>query len=238
MKYAREPKELVPLLEMIQLQKGSREHNIYHKDLLPVVFVTGDMGGEVDSPLYGMFAISEELKNNSGLSQWFINQPDNPYEYSLKWDGEWHITYEVFRDLGLAFAAVLVLIYILLVVQFRSLSQPLLIILAIPMALIGALTGLAVMGQPLGFMALLGMISLIGIVVNDSIVLLDYINTLRRRGLELDDAVLKGASTRLRAITLTSVTTIGGLLPLSLAVYNLWGRLGLSWVRRQIRDDD
>ena len=115
-------------------------------------------------------------------------------------------------------------------VQFRSLSQPMLIILAIPMALVGAVWGLVISGQPLGFMAFLGMISLIGIVVNDSIVLLDYINTLRGRGVDLEEAVVHGATTRLRAITLTSLTTMGGLLPLGLGGGTLFAPFAFTMI--------
>ena len=96
--------QLVPLSEVVQVLDTSRSHSIYHKDLLPVVYVTGDMAGPTDSPLYGMFEISAKLKEGPALEQWFIQPPGNPYEYSVKWDGEWQVTYETFRDMGIAYA--------------------------------------------------------------------------------------------------------------------------------------
>jgi multidrug efflux pump subunit AcrB len=159
-----------------------------------------------------------------------LKQVTVPPGYEISFHGQHE---EVTRSLGsLARAAVVAvfLIYILLVVQFKSLTQPGLIMLAIPMALIGAIWGLKIMGQEAGFMAFLGMISLIGIVVNDSIVLLDYINRKRREGKSLEDAVIQGASSRLRAIVLTSVTTIGGLIPLSLSGGTLFAPFGWAMI--------
>lgn len=159
-----------------------------------------------------------------------MSQISMPPGYEISFHGQQKEVTESMISLARAGVIAIFLIYILLVVQFRSLAQPMLIILAIPMALIGAIWGLTIMRQPLGFMALLGMISLIGIVVNDSIVLLDFVNTLRRRGLALEEAVITGASTRLRAITLTSMTTIGGLLPLSLAGGTLFAPFGWAMI--------
>ena len=153
-----------------------------------------------------------------------------PPGYEISFHGQQVEVTRSFVSLARAAIVAVFLIYILLVVQFKSLSQPALILLAIPMALIRSLIGLKVMGLEAGFMAFLGMISLIGIVVNDSIVLVDYINTLRRRGADLETAVIQGASTRLRAISLTSVTTIGGLLPLSLAGGTLFASFGWAMI--------
>jgi multidrug efflux pump subunit AcrB len=171
-----------------------------------------------------LMAVAQDVERavNAGLTI--------PPGYEISFHGQQTEVTESFVSLARAGIGAIFLIYILLVIQFRTLSQPLLIILAIPMALTGAVWGLAVMGQPLGFMAFLGMISLIGIVVNDSIVLLDYINTLRRRGLQLREATIEGASTRLRAITLTSLTTVGGLLPLSVAGGTLFAPFGWTMI--------
>jgi hypothetical protein len=116
--------QLVPLSEIVKVDNTTREHSIHHKDLLPVVYVTGDMAGKIDSPLYGMFEISSALKALPGLEQWFIQQPPSPYEYSVKWDGEWQVTYETFRDMGIAYGVGLILIYLLVVAQFRSYLVP------------------------------------------------------------------------------------------------------------------
>ncbi len=153
-----------------------------------------------------------------------------PPNYEISFHGQNKEATESFLSLARAALVAVFLIYILLVIQFKTLSQPLLIILAIPMALIGAIWGLVITGHEAGFMAFLGMISLIGIVVNDSIVMLDYINTLRRRGLDLESAVIQGASTRLRAITMTSLTTIGGLLPLSIYGGSTFGAFGYAMI--------
>ena len=153
-----------------------------------------------------------------------------PPGYSVQYFGEIKEIRESFLSLARAALVAVFFIYIILVVQFDSLAQPLLIVMAIPMALIGAVWGLILTGQALGFMSFLGMIALTGIVVNDSIVLLDYINTLRRRGYELDDAVITGATTRLRPVILTTVTTIGGLLPLSLTGGAFWAPFGFAMI--------
>lgn len=159
-----------------------------------------------------------------------LSQVTVPPGYEISFHGQREEVTRSFISLAKAAIIAVFLIYILLVIQFKSLSQPMLILLAIPMALVGAIWGLKIMDQEAGFMAFLGMISLIGIVVNDSIVLMDYINGLRRQGLGLQEAVVKGASTRLRAITLTSVTTIGGLLPLSLAGGTLFAPFGWAMI--------
>jgi hypothetical protein len=114
----------VPLSEIVTVVETSRDHSIYHKDLLPVVYVTGDMAGETDSPLYGLFEIAGRLTQELGLEQWFLQAAPNPYEYSLKWDGEWQVTYETFRDMGIAYGVGLILIYLLVVAQFRLPGAP------------------------------------------------------------------------------------------------------------------
>lgn len=203
--------KLVPLLEIIQLQKGTREHNIYHKDLLPVVFVTADMGGIVDSPLYGMFEISDALEKNKALAQYFINQPENPYEYNLKWDGEWQITYETFRDMGIAYAVGLLMIYLLVVAQFRSYLVPLVIMAPIPLTIIGIMPGHALLGAQFTATSMIGMIALAGIIVRNSILLVDYINQLVSDGMELHNAVVQSAAVRAKPIILTGIAAmIGG----------------------------
>lgn len=153
-----------------------------------------------------------------------------PDGYELLFRGEREEVNESFLSLAKAALLAVFLIYGILVLRFQSLSQPLLIVLAIPMALIGSIWGLALTGHDLGLTAFLGMIALTGIVVNDSIVLLDYVNTLRRRGYELEDAVMSGATTRLRAVVLTSLTTMGGLLPLALGGGAFWSPFALAMV--------
>ncbi|MCU7799446.1 MAG: efflux RND transporter permease subunit [gamma proteobacterium symbiont of Lucinoma myriamae] len=202
---------LVPLLEMVQLHKGTREHTIYHKDLLPVVFVTADMAGLEDSPLYGMFKMSSAMETSNGLNQWFVNQPENPYEYSLKWDGEWQITYETFRDMGIAYAVGLLMIYLLVVIQFRSYLIPLIIMAPIPLTIIGIMPGHALLDAQFTATSMIGMIALAGIIVRNSILLVDFINQQIGEGMVLHEAVIQSSAVRSKPIVLTGIAAmIGG----------------------------
>ncbi len=202
--------QLVPLSEIVSVIETSREHSIYHKDLLPVVYVTGDMAGETDSPLYGLFEISSTLSEDMGLRQWFMQQPQNPYEYSLKWDGEWQVTYETFRDMGIAYGVGLILIYLLVVAQFRSYLVPLVIMAPIPLTIIGIMPGHALLGAQFTATSMIGMIALAGIIVRNSILLVDFINQEVRAGLRFEDAVIKSAVVRAKPIALTAAAAMAG----------------------------
>ncbi|MEJ2591738.1 MAG: efflux RND transporter permease subunit, partial [Candidatus Thiodiazotropha sp.] len=200
---------LVPLSEIVQVIPRVREYSIYHKDLLPVVYVTGDMAGKIDSPLYGMFEISDQLKNG-GIDQWFLSQPENPYAYSLKWDGEWQITYETFRDMGIAYSVGLLMIYLLVVAQFRSYLVPLVIMAPIPLTVIGILPGHALLGAQFTATSMIGMIALAGIIVRNSILLVDFVNQQVREGMPLEQAVINSAAVRAKPIALTAVAAMAG----------------------------
>ena len=204
--------QLVPLSEIASLVETSREHSIFHKDLLPVVYVTGDMAGETDSPLYGLFEISADLAEDKGLPQWFLQQPTNPYEYSLKWDGEWQVTYDTFRDMGIAYGVGLILIYLLVVAQFRSYLVPLVIMAPIPLTIIGILPGHAILGAQFTATSMIGMIALAGIIVRNSILLVDFINQQVRAGLRFQDAVISSAVVRAKPIALTALAAMAGAL--------------------------
>ena len=201
--------QLVPLSEVVEVIQGQREYSIYHKDLLPVVFVTGDMAGDLDSPLYGMFDLFGKLGSQS-VKQYLINQPENPYQYSLKWDGEWQVTYETFRDMGLAYSVGLLMIYLLVVAQFRSYTVPLIIMAPIPLTVIGVLPGNALLGAQFTATSMIGMIALAGIIVRNSILLVDFINEELARGIDLKQAVIQSAAVRARPITLTALAAILG----------------------------
>jgi multidrug efflux pump subunit AcrB len=201
---------LVPLTEVVTLQNGSRDHSINHKDLLPVVYVTGDMAGETDSPLYGLFDIAAQAEQATGMSQWFVNTPENPYEYSFKWDGEWQITYETFRDMGIAYSVGLLLIYLLVVAQFRSYIVPLVIMAPIPLTIIGILPGHALAGKQFTATSMIGMIALAGIIVRNSILLVDFINQEIRKGVSFETAVIRSAAVRAKPIVLTGVAAMAG----------------------------
>jgi len=202
---------LVPLTELVEIRQGVRENHIYHKDLLPVVYVTGDIAGDVDSPLYGMFEISSTLNEQGGPNQWYTRAPDNPYEYSLKWDGEWQVTYETFRDMGAAYAVGLLMIYLLVVAQFRSYKVPLVIMAPIPLTIIGIMPGHALLGAQFTATSMIGMIALAGIIVRNSILLVDFINQQVREGMDFQLAVINSAAVRAKPIVLTGIAAmIGG----------------------------
>ncbi|MES9959158.1 MAG: efflux RND transporter permease subunit [Sedimenticola sp.] len=201
---------LVPLTEIVERVDSSREHAIHHKDMLPVVYVTGDMAGETDSPLYGLFDISGQLDEEGGIDQWFLSQPDNPYVYSMKWDGEWQVTYETFRDMGIAYSVGLVLIYLLVVAQFRSYLVPLVIMAPIPLTIIGILPGHAILGAQFTATSMIGMIALAGIIVRNSILLVDFINQQLRGGEKFETAVIRSAAVRSKPIALTALAAMAG----------------------------
>jgi multidrug efflux pump subunit AcrB len=205
---------LVPLSEVTTVARRPWDGMIYHKDLLPVTFVTGDMAGRLDSPLYGMFRIVSELKRHppAGMpvTQRFIGAPDRPDEFSVKWDGEWTITYETFRDMGLAYSVGLVLIYLLVVAQFRSYVVPLIIMAPIPLTIIGVMPGHALLGAQFTATSMIGMIALAGIIVRNSILLVDFINAEIAAGRPLIEAVVGAAAIRARPIALTALAAMTG----------------------------
>ncbi|MCP5450717.1 MAG: efflux RND transporter permease subunit [Gammaproteobacteria bacterium] len=208
--------QLVPLSEIVDVERTQRENAIYHKDLLPVVFVFGDMAGKLDSPLYGMFEIFAHLRDQAiggePLEQFFIRQPDNPYSYSLKWDGEWQITYETFRDMGIAYAVGMILIYLLVVAEFRSYLVPLIIMAPIPLTIIGVMPGHALLHAQFTATSMIGMIALAGIIVRNSILLVDFINLEVANGIPFQEAVIRSSAVRAKPIILTALAAMLGAL--------------------------
>jgi multidrug efflux pump subunit AcrB len=200
---------LVSLGEFVRFQPSAREHAIYHKDLLPVVYVTGDMAGELDSPLYGMFDILGQL-GEKDLKQHLIQQPEHPFDFSLKWDGEWQITYETFRDMGIAYGVGMILIYLLVVAQFRSYVVPLIIMAPIPLTIIGVMPGHALFGAQFTATSMIGMIALAGIIVRNSILLVDFVNESVREGISLQEAVIRAGAVRSKPIALTALAAMLG----------------------------
>ena len=209
---------LVPLSEVVQVVRMERDYPIYHKDLLPVVYVFGDMTGKIDSPLYGMFGINgkvsgTELKQGGKLESYFFKQPSDPYaSYALKWDGEWQVTFETFRDMGIAYAVGLMLIYLLVVAQFKSYLVPLIIMSPIPLTIIGVMPGHALLGSQFTATSMIGMIALAGFIVRNSILLVDIINLQLRDGIDLQQAVISAASARAKPIILTGLAAMLGAL--------------------------
>jgi multidrug efflux pump subunit AcrB len=207
---------LVPLSELVEVLPSTREKTIYHKDLLPVVYVFGDTGGTLDSPLYGLFAMRGELKQHpleagGTLDEYFIRQPADPYAgFSLKWDGEWQVTYETFRDMGIAYAVGLILIYILVVAQFKSYLTPLIIMAPIPLTVIGVMPGHALLGAQFTATSMIGMIALAGIIVRNSILLVDFANEQTAAGMDFQEAVIQAGAARAKPIVLTGLAAMLG----------------------------
>lgn len=206
---------LVPLSEVVSVRSTGWEKAIYHKDLLPYTFVTADDAGHTDSPLYGIFTMVSRLRHDAvvghALTQNFISQPDSPVAYSVKWSGEWTITYETFRDMGIAYAAGLVLIYLLVVGQFKRYMVPLIIMAPIPLTVIGVMPGHALLGAQFTATSMIGMIALAGIIVRNSILLIDFIDQTFSAGKPLDKAVIEAAAVRAKPIALTALAAmIGG----------------------------
>nr|MBL8411638.1 efflux RND transporter permease subunit [Dechloromonas sp.] len=210
--------QLVPVSELVEVRDVAREKAIYHKDLLPVVYVVGDMGGKLDSPLYGMFDIRSRingmaLKEGGSLGEWLIRQPADPYAgYSVKWDGEWQVTYETFRDMGIAYGVGLILIYLLVVAHFGSYLVPLIIMAPIPLTIIGVMPGHALFGSQFTATSMIGMIALAGIIVRNSILLVDFIKQQVAAGMDFHDAVIQSAAVRAKPIALTALAAMLGAL--------------------------
>ena len=210
--------QLVPVSELVEVRDVGRDKAIYHKNLLPVVYVVGDMSGKLDSPLYGMFDIRSRingmaLKEGGTLGEWFIRQPTDPYAgYSVKWDGEWKVTYETFRDMGIAYAVGLILIYLLVVAHFGSYLVPLIIMAPIPLTIIGVMPGHALFGAQFTATSMIGMIALAGIIVRNSILLVDFIKQQVAAGMDFHDAVIQSAAVRAKPIALTALAAMLGAL--------------------------
>jgi multidrug efflux pump subunit AcrB len=206
---------LVRLGEISHVVEDVGEKSIYHKNLMPVVYVTGDVAKQIESPVYAILQLNKaldglKLPEGYAMERFVAKQPFDDQKISMKWDGEWHITYEVFRDLGLAFAAVLVLIYILVVGWFGSFKTPIAIMMAIPFSLVGILPAHGMMGAFFTATSMIGFIAGAGIVVRNSIILVDFIELRVAQGLPLDEAVIEAGAVRFRPMLLTAAAVIVG----------------------------
>jgi multidrug efflux pump subunit AcrB len=206
----------VPLGELARIVQDVGEKSIYHKNLLPVVYVTGDVAGAEESPIYALLKLNERIRayvpegREAPMPIWNIRQPFSTLEPSMKWDGEWHITYEVFRDLGAAFAVVLVLIYALVVGWFRSFRTPFIIMAAIPFSLVGILPAHWALGAFFTATSMIGFIAGAGIVVRNSIILVDFIKLRVKQGMALPAAVVDAGAVRFRPMMLTAMAVVVG----------------------------
>jgi multidrug efflux pump subunit AcrB/outer membrane protein TolC len=211
----------VPLASLVRTENGLADTSIYHKNLQPVVYVIGDVAGRIDSPLYSILDIQKGLDNLRGadgrkVTTWFLRQPPTNESYSVKWDGEWQVTYEVFRDLGIAFAVVMVLIYVLVVGWFQDFMTPLVIVSAIPFSLVGIMPGHWLFGAFFSATSMIGFIAGAGIVVRNSIILVDFMELRLAQGMPLEEAVVDAGAVRFRPMLLTaSAVVVGSLVMLA-----------------------
>jgi len=207
---------MVPLSELVKVERGVIDQPRYTKDMLPVTYVFGDMAGTLDSPLYGLFGIRSHmgktaLPNTGELGEYWISQPKDPYrQYAVKWDGEWQITFETFRDMGAAYGVGLILIYLLVVAQFKSYMTPLIIMAPIPLTIIGVMPGHALLNAQYTATSMIGMIALAGIIVRNSILLVDFIELETKRGVPFAEAVVQSAAVRAQPIALTGLAAMMG----------------------------
>ncbi len=210
---------LIPLGELVTLERTVGEPSLYRKNLRPVIYVTGDVAGAVASPAYALFAMNRELAHLDGrsfggteskIALYHTRQPDSELEPAIKWDGEWHVTIEVFRDLGLAFAAVCILIYMLMVGWFKNYLTPFVIMVVIPLSLIGILPAHALMGAFFTATSMIGFMAGAGIIVRNSIILVDFIELRRTQGRPLAEAVVEAGAVRFRPMLLTALAVIVG----------------------------
>ena len=208
--------QMVPLSELVEVKTGVIQKPLFTKDLLPVSYVMGDMAGSQDSPLYGLFGIRSHMKEaalpgQGELGEYWIEQPSDTYrEYAVKWDGESQITYETFRDMGTAYGAGLILIYLLVVAQFKSYLTPLVIMAPIPLTMIGVMPGHALLNAQFTATSMIGMIALAGIIVRNSILLVDFIELQVAQGMAFKEAVIQSAAVRAQPIVLTGLAAMIG----------------------------
>lgn len=209
-------RDLISLDNLLQIVDTEREQVIYHKDLLPVNYVIADTSEKIDSPLYGLLLVNHQINKikdpyGNKIKKYFINQPSDPYKsISMKWDGEWQITYDTFRDLITVFAIGLILIYLLLVSQSGSYMTPVIIMLPIPLTIIGVMPGHALLKAQFTATSMIGMIALAGIIVRNSILLVDFTNIQIKQGVPLKEALIKATVIRSQPIILTGLSAILG----------------------------
>ncbi|MEJ2085354.1 MAG: efflux RND transporter permease subunit, partial [Acidobacteriota bacterium] len=206
---------LVPLSELVSVEETTLEPTRYRKNLQPVVYVTGDVAGKLESPVYAILDMAEEidrieLDGDSSIEQNYRHQPFSDDQPSLKWDGEWHITYEVFRDLGLAFGVVLILIYMLIIGWFKSFKVPAVMMISIPLSLVGVIPGHWIFGAFFTATSMIGFNALAGIMVRNAVLLIDFINIALQQGSGLEEAVVEAGAVRFRPILLTAGTVVVG----------------------------
>ncbi|HNY11449.1 MAG TPA: efflux RND transporter permease subunit [Candidatus Wallbacteria bacterium] len=216
--FSRQTGRVTPLNELVKIEKTTDDQSIYHKNLKPVAYVVADVAGAEESPVYPILKLLNTLKAYNTPDGHPINQytfttktpEDTSLGYFLKWDGEWHITVEVFRDLGMSFVIAMIMIYILVVGWFQSFKTPLVIMAPIPLTLVGILPAHWLMGAFFTATSMIGFIAGAGIIVRNSIILVDFINLKVAEGLSLDEAVIEAGAIRFRPMLLTASAVVVG----------------------------
>lgn len=199
----------IPIGDLIHIHKGIKEKSIYRKNQKRVVYVTAEMAGQLESPFYAINKISDSLNQikvptGYSLKEEYTHQPELEDDYTVKWDGEWQITYEVFRDLGIAFLVVIIIIYMLIVGWFQNFTVPIIMLAAIPLSLIGIVIGHWMMGAYFTATSMIGFIALAGVMVRNSVLLIDFINIRLNEGVPLKQAILEAGAVRTTPILLTA----------------------------------
>jgi multidrug efflux pump subunit AcrB len=206
---------MVPLKDVVSVKSVVKDKSIYRKNQKEVVYVIADMAGKLESPFYAISKMSDSLKNikmptGYVLNEEYSKQPNELEKYSLKWDGEWQITLEVFRDLGIAFLIVILIIYMLIVGWFQNFTVPMIMLAAIPLSLIGILVGHWIMGAYFTATSMIGFIALAGVMVRNSILLIDFINIRLDEGVSLKQAIIEAGAVRTTPILLTAGAVVLG----------------------------
>jgi multidrug efflux pump subunit AcrB len=206
---------LIPITDLVEVKKDTKAKSIYRKNQKRVVYVLADMAGELESPVYAILGMTEKLKSielpkGYAMNELYINQPEFEDDYTVKWDGEWQITLEVFRDLGIAFLGVIIIIYILIVGWFQNFKAPVVMMVAIPLSLIGIVLGHWLLDAFFTATSFIGMIALAGIMVRNSVLLIDFVNLRLEDGISLKQAVIEAGAVRTTPILLTAGTVVIG----------------------------
>ncbi len=229
--------EMIPLSDLVTVMEIPAEKSIYRKNLREVVYVTADVAGVAESPVYAMLNMDERIRELAmpggyTISPLYTSEPVTDEKLAMKWDGEWQITFEVFRDLGTAFAVVLVIIYLLIIGWFQSFRTPLVMMVAIPLSLVGIIPGHYVHGAFFTATSMIGMIALAGIMVRNSVLIIDFIQLRVQEGISLKQAVIESAAVRTRPILLTAGTVVIGAIVIlfdpifqGLAISLMWGAM-------------
>ncbi|MEG9328418.1 efflux RND transporter permease subunit [Salinimicrobium catena] len=207
--------QMIPVSDLVQPKEVTRDKSIYRKNQKRVVYVLADMAGELESPVYAILGMEEKLQEielpaGYEISDLYMGQPEYEDDYTVKWDGEWQITLEVFRDLGIAFLGVIVIIYILIVGWFQNFKAPIVMMVAIPLSLVGIVLGHWLLGAFFTATSFIGMIALAGIMVRNSVLLIDFVNLRLEDGIPLKQAVIEAGAVRTTPILLTAGTVVIG----------------------------